>query len=796
MKKSLLFSLIVTLAMLLSLSATAEEIVYLNDGGSGSGVSADSPVGSLEDAFEILAECGGGKIVISKTYTLAAPFYAPAHDGNITISGGTIVTDHASFNRFYFAGPTTIENVKFTIGPNNTSKTAMFLAGYHPLHIGKGVSVESKLVIYVIGGYQLPSTEKEYNHVTDRDSSVTVDSGSWHAVVGFSRGGGTTNYTGTSNITINGGTVKSVYGASIQGSYSGSSNITVNGGTVNSLYTAGDVSRRINGDSVVTINGGTVNVLNLNNVMGHTTVKFLGGTIDAATRTMHDNVKNLVTDGKIDLVVRKGVKAQSIMEFFDSALYEDGSDISGAMDADVASYTLLDKVPEKSTAHYAKVYVANVGDGTGFSPDSPISDLATAYEMLEGIEGTIVLMNTIEFTANFTEPKHDNHIVITSFDGERYFDGGIKFDKGRRFYFSGDTTIENTKINFEGTLLFVGKFNDITFGTGLVTPTTDVADIYVVGGYQLYDTDNEVPHNVNSTVTIESGNYYAVIGYTRGVEVSKYNHVFSGTQTLNLYGGSIDRLYGGPIQASTGDNVLINIDGARLNDFIQVGGDQGNNSNCAVINMRSGFVKQLDMRNLLVSATVNWTGGEIESFACDNCMYNGEFLKEQYDAVNGYKDTTYTLNYFGVTPTEESLKFFTTVNNSVKNSTEVKLTIGSTTAYINGKAQILDAAPINRNNRTMLPVRFLANAFGVDNDGIKWDAATRTATLTNSEVTIVVTIDAPSMTVNGETVVLDSPAIIEQNRTYLPVRAIANALGVSNDNIAWDAATNTATLVK
>ncbi|MBQ4151210.1 MAG: copper amine oxidase N-terminal domain-containing protein, partial [Clostridia bacterium] len=122
--------------------------------------------------------------------------------------------------------------------------------------------------------------------------------------------------------------------------------------------------------------------------------------------------------------------------------------------------------------------------------------------------------------------------------------------------------------------------------------------------------------------------------------------------------------------------------------------------------------------------------------------------------------------------------------------------IGSKQAYINNVAHTLDAAPINRNNRTMLPVRFLANAFGVDNDGIKWDSNTRTATLTNSEVTIVVTIDAPSMTVNGETVALDSPAIIENNRTYLPVRAIANALGVSNDNIKWDGATNTATLVK
>lgn len=129
-------------------------------------------------------------------------------------------------------------------------------------------------------------------------------------------------------------------------------------------------------------------------------------------------------------------------------------------------------------------------------------------------------------------------------------------------------------------------------------------------------------------------------------------------------------------------------------------------------------------------------------------------------------------------------------------NTVVELTIGAPTAYINGEAQTLDAAPINRNNRTMLPVRFLANAFGVDNDGIKWDGATRTATLTNETVTIVITIDAPSMTVNGETVALDSPAIIEQNRTYLPVRAIANALGVSNDNIIWDGATSTATLMK
>ena len=133
--------------------------------------------------------------------------------------------------------------------------------------------------------------------------------------------------------------------------------------------------------------------------------------------------------------------------------------------------------------------------------------------------------------------------------------------------------------------------------------------------------------------------------------------------------------------------------------------------------------------------------------------------------------------------------------NEIKVTKTVQLTIGSRYAYINGVPETMDVAPIIKNSRTMLPVRFLANTFGIENDGIVWDDATKTATLKNATTTIVITIGAPSMTVNGESVALDSPAIIENSRTYLPVRAIANALGVSNDNITWDDATKTATLI-
>ena len=132
---------------------------------------------------------------------------------------------------------------------------------------------------------------------------------------------------------------------------------------------------------------------------------------------------------------------------------------------------------------------------------------------------------------------------------------------------------------------------------------------------------------------------------------------------------------------------------------------------------------------------------------------------------------------------------------TIKVTKTVQLTIGSPYAYIDGVPQSLDAPAIIKNSRTMLPVRFLANTFGIDNDGIVWDDATKTATLKNDTTTIVITIGASAMTVNGESVALDSPAIIESSRTYLPVRAIANALGVTNDNITWDDATKTATLI-
>jgi hypothetical protein len=62
-----------------------------------------------------------------------------------------------------------------------------------------------------------------------------------------------------------------------------------------------------------------------------------------------------------------------------------------------------------------------------------------------------------------------------------------------------------------------------------------------------------------------------------------------------------------------------------------------------------------------------------------------------------------------------------------KDETTVVFTIGSTTYTVNGEAKTADVAPEITNDRTMLPARFVAEAFGAV---VGWDAATQTVLIT------------------------------------------------------------------
>ena len=123
------------------------------------------------------------------------------------------------------------------------------------------------------------------------------------------------------------------------------------------------------------------------------------------------------------------------------------------------------------------------------------------------------------------------------------------------------------------------------------------------------------------------------------------------------------------------------------------------------------------------------------------------------------------------------------------------LTIGEKSAKAFGKDVENDVAPIIRNDRTMLPARFVAENLGAK---VLWDEDKQLVTVSgknekDEDVTILITIGADTAIVNGEEIKLDSPAFIENDRTYTPVRFIAEQLGTS---VEWNEEAKTVTITK
>jgi hypothetical protein len=67
-----------------------------------------------------------------------------------------------------------------------------------------------------------------------------------------------------------------------------------------------------------------------------------------------------------------------------------------------------------------------------------------------------------------------------------------------------------------------------------------------------------------------------------------------------------------------------------------------------------------------------------------------------------------------------------------KGSSQVQLSIGSKLAIIDGHITQLLEAPLIQNGRTMVPLRFISEAFGAD---VTWDQATKQVTVSLVDAT-------------------------------------------------------------
>ena len=104
---------------------------------------------------------------------------------------------------------------------------------------------------------------------------------------------------------------------------------------------------------------------------------------------------------------------------------------------------------------------------------------------------------------------------------------------------------------------------------------------------------------------------------------------------------------------------------------------------------------------------------------------------------------------------------------------------------VDGEAVKFDVLPQIINDRTMVPVRAIFEALGA---GVEWNDETKTVTATKGETIVSLTINSNVISVNGEEKAIDTPAMIVNDRTLVPVRAISEAFDCT---VEWDGVTYT-----
>ncbi|RXZ79164.1 copper amine oxidase N-terminal domain-containing protein [Paenibacillaceae bacterium] len=94
------------------------------------------------------------------------------------------------------------------------------------------------------------------------------------------------------------------------------------------------------------------------------------------------------------------------------------------------------------------------------------------------------------------------------------------------------------------------------------------------------------------------------------------------------------------------------------------------------------------------------------------------------------------------------------------------------------------------NGRVLVPLRVISETWGAE---VKWDQKQKTVTINHKDKEIVLKIGSKNVEVDGTTVEVDVPAVVNKGITLVPLRFFADLLG---GVVSWDKSTRTASLEK
>ena len=436
-----------------------------------------------------------------------------------------------------------------------------------------------------------------------------------------------------------------------------------------------------------------------------------------------------------------------------------------------------DIVPTDAGTYYVKATVEETDKYTGLESDA-----------VEFVIGKKILTNdNITKIADQTYTGEEIKPVIEVKDGDKVLvldtDYTVAYEKNIKASEEAKAKVEMISNNYEGTLekLFT------------ILPKTINSEIILTAPVK-----NGVPQT-----EMETNEYTATVAWSPEVtDKFGYSTVYTATITITPKANyTVKGIAENGYTVSGAQTVTNEADSATITAVYAATGSKSSGG--------SGSTKRY-------TVSFNTNGGNkitSQTVAKDNSVKEPTApIKENFEFAGWYTDKELTTKYDF---TEKVTKSFTlyakwteqkqenggsgdVVNNNSGNenkesSNTIVLTIDEHDALVYGTTKTNDVAPKVVNDRTMLPARFVAENLGAT---VEWDGEKQLVTITGKnekqeDVTILITIGSDYAKVNGEDVKLDSPAFVENDRTYTPIRFISENLGAT---VEWNETEQTVTI--
>ena len=606
---------------------TVLEIVYLSEGANGNGESADSPIGSFEDAIKRLDVSAGGTIVLVGTYAVDKNIQLPDYTGEVLITSVYDGTDYRkSGAEFVFSGehhlaiggPTTFDGVTLKCTNPNTVQVSSIAGNFFPLTLGEDVktvnaSGDTAGLLYIVGG---PNNDTSKGALLEGESStLIIKSGSYMGVTTFSRRIANLAHTGTMNVTISGDTV-------VQDVYLGTMGTAAAGGTtvftvedsasISTLYLANYTNTKTNGTVDVTVKDNAVigalskctdaffvqtdaKSLNMEltasvaGVENFNSVSLISvGYVTLEERSLENLTFASVDDIDVTAYASEGLTLpypSDLVKFSLALTYIDGS-VNTTYNYDVAveDGTAVATLVSTDSFDGSVVYVKDGASGNGFSPATPIGSVEAAHALLSK-GGTIVLVGETTVSVKTNLPTYEGAITYTSvYDGVDYRNSGARlyFPNGITVLLGGEAIFKDINIHTDTYAYITAGFNPLTFDTGvnitwteenLAKDSDETNGLRLAGGYN--NTTSGVITDKDAYITLKSGFFRHVHGFSRYTGKVHY----TGTANIVVEGtATVDELITGATQAeATAANVNLTLSDDACIYNVFVGGQQKTN---------------------------------------------------------------------------------------------------------------------------------------------------------------------------------------------------------------------------